>query len=92
MTCHWSLVAAPEAPRGSGIYRVGRDMRIGTWRADNPEGTCTWARLADFGGSDAESIASGVTTIPGPVVVTIEETDAGFAAAGCGTWTLQTGP
>jgi hypothetical protein len=85
------LVAAPEAPRGSGIYRVGRDMRIGTWRADNPEGTCTWARLAEFGGSDAEIIASGVAMIPGPLAVTIKETDTGFAAAGCGIWTLQPG-
>jgi hypothetical protein len=85
------LVAAPEAPRGSGIYRIGRDMRIGTWRADNSEGACTWERLADFGGSDAEIIASGFAAMPGPVLVTIEEADTGFAANGCGIWTLPSG-
>jgi hypothetical protein len=85
------LAGTPETPRGSGIWRIGRDMRVGTWRAENPVGTCRWERLADFGGSDTEVIASGIATVPGPVVVTIEDTDAGFAAAGCGTWTLQPG-
>jgi hypothetical protein len=85
------LMAAPEAPRGSGIYRVGRDLRIGTWRADNPEGGCTWERLDGFGGSAAEVIASGFAALPGPVEVTVEDTDTGFAAAGCGIWTLQPG-
>jgi hypothetical protein len=85
------LVAAPEAPHTSGIYRVGRDMRIGTWRADNPAGGCSWERLDGFGGSAAEVIASGFATLPGPVDVTIEDTDTGFAAAGCGIWTLQPG-
>jgi hypothetical protein len=83
------LVASPKHPRGSGIYRIGRDMQPGTWRADNPDGTCSWERLADFGGSDAEIIASGIATVPGWVVVMIEDTDAGFSAEGCGTWRQQ---
>jgi hypothetical protein len=85
------LAATPEAPRGSGIYRVGRDIASGTWRAGNPDGTCVWERLAGFGGSAAETIADGTETIPGPVLVTIEDTDTGFAASGCGIWTLQAG-
>jgi hypothetical protein len=84
-----ALIGAPTDPRGSGIYRVGRDMAPGTWRADNPAGTCTWTRLAGFSGEPVDTIASGARLVPGAVQVGIEETDAGFGSEGCGTWRWQ---
>ncbi len=67
-------------------------MAPGTWRADNPAGTCTWERLADFSGEAVDTIASGAPLVPGAVQVRIEETDAGFASEGCGTWSWQSNP
>jgi hypothetical protein len=81
------LTASPTAPHGSGVYRVGRDLQAGTWHADNLAGTCTWERLSGFGGEQAEVIESGSEENPGPVPVTVEATDMGFSASGCGTWT-----
>jgi hypothetical protein len=85
------LAASPTAPHGSGVYRVGRDLQAGTWQADNLAGTCTWELLYGFSGDETEVIEGGAEEVPGPVRVTVEASDMGFSASGCGTWTLQPG-
>jgi hypothetical protein len=86
------LASSPDAPRGSGTYRVGRDMRPGTWIADNPEGGCYWERVEGFGGTSADRLAKDFIGEPGQVVVMIENEDAGFYSSRCGVWTFWLEP
>lgn len=84
----WAPPAIPPRPTasfGDGTYRVGPDIAPGTYRADNPGGTCYWARLRGFSGTLAEIAAN--ETPKGPAIATILDTDVGFVAKRCGTWT-----
>jgi len=80
-----------DAPFASGHYIVGIDISAGTWMsegvANQDNNRCFWARLANFAPESANSVvASG--SADGPAIVTIEPTDAGFAAReSCGIWT-----
>jgi putative cell wall-binding protein len=77
------LDASATAPVTDGMYFVGTsaDVAPGTWTA--PGGPdCYWERLSGFGGALEDLIVNG-----GTGSVTIQATDAGFAAYDCGTWT-----
>ena len=69
---------------GDGDYVVGGHIEPGTYRAETLDG-CYWDRLSGFGGSFSEIIANGFEQ----PIVEISASDAGFASAGCGTWSRQ---
>lgn len=77
-----SITAGADAAFGDGTYIVGTDISTGTWRADSPEG-CYWARLRGFSGAMGDLIANDNAS----GLVTISQTDGGFASNRCGTWT-----
>jgi hypothetical protein len=92
--CAFLVVAATagaitaEASFGDGTYRVGKDIRAGTYRARGHGGNeCYWARLRSFSGSVDAIIAN--ENLPGPAVVTILRRDKGFETRGCGNWTSK---
>jgi hypothetical protein len=67
-----------------GTYRVGKDIKPGTYRTGS-HSTCYWARLRSFTGSLSSIIANDNASWPS--VVTILRTDKGFETRGCGNWT-----
>lgn len=75
--------AAPTASPGDGVWRIGIDVKAGTYHAAGGD-SCQWARLYGFAGNS--QIETHVE--PGPAAVTIQSTDAGFESHKCGTWTL----
>jgi hypothetical protein len=75
---------------GDGKYRVGQDIRPGTYRAAHPSGGCYWERLRGFSGEFGDIIANNFTGAPD--VVTIAPSDFGFSSEGCGTWTANLSP
>jgi hypothetical protein len=85
----WSPLPAsgPQSTSfGDGVFAVGIDIASGTYSA--PGGpSCYWARVSGFGGTLGEIITNDLPT--GPVVVTIQASDVGFKAQGCGSWTHQ---
>jgi hypothetical protein len=70
---------------GDGIYRVGIDIRPGTYRTRGSE-SCYWERLSGFSGEADNRITNGL--LAGPQVVQILSSDAGFMTQDCATWTL----
>jgi hypothetical protein len=69
-----------------GTHVVGAaGIKPGTYQTANVGNECYWARLSGFGGTTGEIIENGIA--PGPMIVTIASTDAGFTATRCGTWT-----
>lgn len=84
--CGTWLLNAPAvatASPGDGTWRVGVDIKPGTYRSSGGD-ACYWARLYGFAGNSQIENHVG----PGPTVVTIAPTDAGFESYKCGTWTL----
>ena len=77
---------APLVAFGDGTWVVGADIQPGTYRA-RPVETCVWYRLSGFGGTSDDTITLDMSSA-GPVIVTIEPTDAGFDSSGCGDWSL----
>lgn len=73
---------------GDGTYRVGVDIRPGTYRSQGSN-ACYWERLRGLGGTVDDIIANGAGT--GPQLVQIAPTDVGFKTQGCPTWTLDSG-
>ncbi len=69
-----------------GTYEVGVDIDPGTYIvSDAQRSTCKWRRLSDFtwtSGTIVETKASGQK------IVTIRDTDVGFATYGCGEWNV----
>ncbi|MEV0597305.1 hypothetical protein [Nonomuraea cavernae] len=67
---------------------VGEDIEPGTYtsrsRDGNPMVSCFWARFSSTAGLPADEIESNKVT--GPVTVTIQPTDRGFATGGCEEW------
>jgi hypothetical protein len=74
----------PRRTFGDGIYRVGKDIDPGTYRASGGS-NCYWARLSGFSGNLGQIIANGIGS-PHPLV-TISASDVGFESQRCGTWT-----
>ena len=80
--------STPEPPGfGDGTWKVGPDIRPGTYRAASPSDNCYWERLKGFSGSLDDTLANDNTDAP--AVVTIAASDAGFKTDGCGRWTNQ---
>ncbi len=69
---------------GSGVHRVGSDIKPGTYRTRVATTNCYWARLSGFSGElrhiKANEFGSGY------MVVKIKSTDVGFESSGCGKW------
>jgi hypothetical protein len=75
-----------NATPGDGTWRVGLDVQPGTYQA-NVTASCYWARLSGFSGTLDDIIANDNISA-GPVIVTIDPSDAGFHSTRCGNWTL----
>ncbi|HWT33949.1 MAG TPA: hypothetical protein VN107_09300 [Microbacterium sp.] len=74
---------APVVTKDSYVgYRVGTQIKAGTYYANAPEG-CLWARLDSSG----NPIGFGAAFTSGRQIVTIRSTDYGFGTVGCGSWT-----
>ncbi|MFD9092952.1 hypothetical protein [Streptomyces collinus] len=70
---------------GDGDFRVGADIRPGTYRTTgNRAGRCHWERAKDAGQGPDSITAHGNVT--GTAVVTVRATDAYFRTTGCGDW------
>jgi hypothetical protein len=68
-----------------GMFRVGADIKPGTYRSTgNSDGTCYWERAKDAGHSLGSIIANNNVT--GTAVVTISSSDAYFKTTGCQDW------
>lgn len=70
---------------GDGIFRVGSDIRPGTYRTTGSE-SCYWERLSGFSGVADDRITNGL--LAGPQVVQIPASDAGFMTQHCAAWNL----
>jgi hypothetical protein len=82
-TSDLSRITTDRTAFGDGTYLVGEDIAAGTYLSSG-DGTCAWARLRGFGGTEAEVIAGAVAS--GPLSVTIRASDEGFTSSGCGGW------
>ena len=78
-----SILEIPDRVIADGVYAVGSEIRLGTYRAPGSD-SCYWARLSNFTGT-SNILANHFG--PGQVIVTIERTDVGFETSNCGTWT-----
>ena len=70
---------------GDGIYRVGKEIQPGIYRARAAPRPCSWRRLSSiaFLNSRWVGLYDGTT----PAIVTILRSDRGFRTRGCGNWT-----
>lgn len=76
-----------------GVYRVGVDMRPGTWESPGPADpakACDWRRLWRIEGDNTnmQYIIENNYTKLGPIRVTVKPTDAGFVTTNCGPWRM----
>ena len=70
---------------GDGTWRVGVDIVAGTYRTEGTD-SCYWERLSGFTGKFSDILAND--NLPGPAVVAIRSSDAGYTSKRCGTWVL----
>jgi hypothetical protein len=70
---------------GDGTFRIGKDIKPGTYRTRQGSGGCYWERLKGFGGNLNDVLANELTDAP--AVVTILKGDKGFQTSGCADWT-----
>jgi hypothetical protein len=85
--CGTWLLNAPAVPTtspGDGTWRVGLDIKPGTYRSPGGD-ACQWSRLYGFAGNSQIETHLG----SGPGVVTIDPKDAGFESYKCGSWALM---
>ena len=75
-------VAANTIP-GDGVYRVGQDMKPGTYRSEGNT-DCYWMISGDANGSNI--IENDIVT--GPSLVTVSS-GTFFTSNRCGDWVLQ---
>lgn len=79
-------VAAPGPTlRGDGMYRVGTDIKPGTYVASSGA-SCYWERR-DRAGSSFAGILANDFNPKGRVIVTIRPGDKYFSTSRCGNWT-----
>ncbi len=76
---------APVVGFWDGTHVVGTAIDPGIYGTAPLRNFCHWERLAGFGGTSGEVIASA--SGDGRSVVEILETDVGFTSTGCGLWT-----
>jgi hypothetical protein len=70
---------------GSGMYKVGSDIRPGTYKSTgNKDDGCYWERSKDALHGTDSIIAND--NVSGTVIVTVARSDAYFASNGCGDW------
>jgi hypothetical protein len=81
--------AAPTSVSEDGMYIVGKQIRVGTYRATcGTRSTCIWQRYQALGGV-LTSVAGG-TAMPGQsVVVELGKADFSFGVLGFGVWTIR---
>jgi hypothetical protein len=75
-----------------GTFKVGSDIKPGTYRTHGGDGSafgCYWARLSGFSGEVDDIIANNGSYTNGSQVVTIAPSDKGFQTQGCGKWYAQ---
>ncbi len=78
-----SAITPTRVSFGDGIFIVGTDITLGTYRTNGGSG-CYYARLAGFTGSINEVLANENTDAS--AIVAILPSDKGFKSAGCGIW------
>lgn len=76
--------SAPAIP-GDGTFRVGVDIRPGTYRSEGSDG-CYWERSKGLSGSSSDIIANSAA--PGPQIVEIAPTDVAFKTSNCAPWEM----
>lgn len=70
---------------GDGDFRVGADIKPGTYRTSgNTDGTCYWERAKDASG-DTDSLLAN-DKVSGASYVTVKATDKIFKSSGCKDW------
>lgn len=74
----------PDGAFGDGTWRVGSDIKPGTYRTQNESGSCYWARLRGLSGEFNDIITN--ENPDGPSIVTIPASDAGFTSSDCDLW------
>jgi hypothetical protein len=85
-----TTTTTPSVTFGDGSWIIGTDIESGTYRNDDSSDLCLWQRLSGFSGEFEDVIASNLTEAI--TIVTIEDTDAGFDAQDCGTWSNDLSP
>ena len=87
----------PGTPFAGGTWRVGEEIAPGRYRAPSlggPGGSCWWARLGGFRGTDEEYLGryeAGWNT-HSSAIIDITASDAGFVSEECGIWTRIADP
>ncbi len=76
---------SPDDDFSDGTWIVGSDIAPGLWRNDDSSNLCLWQRLSGFSGDIGDIITGDLTEAT--ATVQIDESDVGFAAQDCGTWT-----
>jgi hypothetical protein len=79
--------AGPATVIREGTWRVGKDIRPGTYRTTGPTyqgGSCYWERLSSMDGTMDAVLANGGGS--GVSVVTIRPGDKGFSSEDCKPW------
>ena len=66
-----------------GDWKVGEEIREGTWRSEAPASDCYWERTTSGGSTIANDF---VTFAKSGVTVTIKSSDGSFSTQGCGSW------
>ncbi|MFJ9374566.1 hypothetical protein [Streptomyces sp. NPDC101455] len=70
---------------GDGDFRVGTDIKPGTYRTSgNTDGMCYWERAKDASG-DTDSLLAN-DNVSGASYVTVKATDKIFKSSGCKNW------
>ncbi|WP_406125601.1 hypothetical protein [Streptomyces sp. NBC_00989] len=70
---------------GDGDFRVGTDVKPGTYRTNgNTDGMCYWERAKDASG-DTDSLLAN-DNVSGASYVTVKATDKIFKSSGCKDW------
>lgn len=64
---------------------VPDEVKPGTYRAADAGSGCYWERLKNFTGDFNAIIANG-NALGGPIIVTVDKSDAGFNSHDCGSW------
>ncbi|MFN8026386.1 MAG: hypothetical protein U0W40_08585 [Acidimicrobiia bacterium] len=88
------VTSTPGSFVRSGDYRIGYEMKPGTYKAPGytGNGACKWQVVDDFT-HDGLNVKFGSQpadeTTPGVVTIQVSSSDFGFTSEGCGDWTKQ---
>jgi hypothetical protein len=79
-----SAITTSQTSFGDGIFIVGTDLQVGTYRSTGGS-SCYYSRLKDFSSTISGIISNDNTS--DSAIVTIAASDTGFKSTRCGTWT-----